>query len=383
MIFRRNKIIPWVLVVIIIAGQVPWVIWDFLWIRGVLNIIIFILSLIYLKNINRNKIYTLVAIMFLLIYFIIHDSFNLGTTSLFVFIVAVVIIPNELKIKTVLLLNKVTTYILIPGVILYALYLIGINLPYTEMYSTWKEVAYKNYFFFIIKVSYNFDSILDLFRFYSIFDEPGTLGTFLIFLIAINRFELTKRNVFFFIVGLFTFSLAFIVLFFIGLVLFKFKFSIKRFIIILSTTVVIFTIFNSIPILEENILQRLEYNDGKVSGNNRTSEKTDEYFSRFITSNNALIGLGAGKYLYESEDRIGNSSYKIFIIDYGILGAAILIFIYVMLMPKKLDKHVLYLFILFFISFLQRPYSLSAWQIILFSSGIAYLIHMKKIKLSK
>ena len=153
--------------------------------------------------------------------------------------------------------------------------------------------------------------------------------------------------------------------------------------IIVSTIVVIITIFYSIPILKENILQRLEYNDGEISGNNRTSNSTNEYFSRFIKSNNALIGLGVGKYLSESEDRFGNSSYKIFVIDYGLIGAAILIFIYLMLMPKKPDTHVLFLFIIFFISFLQRPYSLSAWQIILFSSGIAYLIHMKKIQFSK
>ncbi len=380
---KINRLIPWLLVMIIIAGQVPWVIWNFLWIRGVLNILAFILSLIYLKNINKNKIYTIAVIMFLLTYFIFHDSFNLAITSLFVFIVAVVIIPNELKVKTVLLLNKVTTYILIPGIILYALYLIGINLPHTDMNASWADMPYKNYFFFIVKISTNIDSIIDLFRFNSIFDEAGTLGTFLVFLIAINRFEITKRNIFFFIVGLFTFSLAFIILSFIGFVLFKFKFSIKRLMIIVSTIVVIITIFYSIPILKENILQRLEYNDGEISGNNRTSNSTNEYFSRFIKSNNALIGLGVGKYLSESEDRFGNSSYKIFVIDYGLIGAAILIFIYLMLMPKKPDTHVLFLFIIFFISFLQRPYSLSAWQIILFSSGIAYLIHMKKIQFSK
>ncbi len=57
------RLIPWLLVMIIIAGQVPWVIWNFLWIRSVLNILAFILSLRYLNNININKIYTIAVIM--------------------------------------------------------------------------------------------------------------------------------------------------------------------------------------------------------------------------------------------------------------------------------------------------------------------------------
>jgi len=365
------RIIALLLVLLIIAGQVPWIIWDFLWIRGLLNILVFIMSLYFLKYTTRKKILTLGVILTLLSYFLVYNSFDHGTITLYFIIVAVVIIPNELKAKTILLLNKVICYILIPGILLYVLYLIGFNLPHTQINASWKDnLTYQNYYLFIIKG-------LSFYRFNSLFDEPGTLGTFLAFLLAINRFEINKRNILFFIVGLSTLSIAFIIMCFVGFLLNNIKFSIKKLFSIVVTSSIVFTIILVIPALKENILPRLEFKNGEFTGNNRTSNKTNEYFSTFIESNDAFYGLGGGSYLAKTKDRVGNSSYKIFIMDYGFIGAIILFLIYLMLMPKNPNKQIINLFILFFISFLQRPYALTPWQVFLFSSGIAYLNYTK------
>ena len=224
---------------------------------------------------------------------------------------------------------------------------------------------YNNYLLFVT------DAFRDYFRFYSVFDEPGTLGTFAAFVLYGNRYDFKKKeNVVILIGALFTYSMAFYMLTIIGWVYQSSK-SIERMLLsIVSISCIAVILVN---ILADDLAFRMSVLDrftdvGLNHVENRTGEYVNMFWERYIRSTDFIFGMGIS-YIENNFFDFGNS-YKRFAIQYGLFGLVVLFFMYVCLI-RKWNRYTMGALMLFVLSFLQRPFAFTAWQILLFSAIIS------------
>ena len=200
------------------------------------------------------------------------------------------------------------------------------------------------------------------FRFYSIFDEPGYLGTITAFYLIYQDFDFKKtKNIILFLGGIFTFSLAFYILSMSYILLKLFKN--KKIIIILTLAFALFIGFNQIKdtdIARSSIL-RPEFTSDDFSSSRGDLDviraniefiKTQDFFP-------FLFGNGAGSHLYvrqsnlnKGEGVVNSTIFRLFY-QIGVLGVFYLI-AFIVLNVKK-DSKSIYFAVAFIISLIQRP----------------------------
>ena len=170
--------------------------------------------------------------------------------------------------------------------------------------------------------------------------------------------------------GLISFSLAFYV---ILLILLPFTLNIKYIVVtgILGFGVIHFSgdRFNNL------IADRLVIENGKLSGDNRTADEFDEYYSIFLANGgkDLIFGKGPRAYLNDKEDDWDTSSYKTKIINYGIVGIGLMILFYILSTLIINNSYKGWLLSLFFIlSAYQRPDLTSFSIIVLYLGGLNY-----------
>lgn len=212
-------------------------------------------------------------------------------------------------------------------------------------------------------------------RFYAMFDEPGVLGTLSAFILYANKYNFKKNeNIVILLGALFTFSLAFYVLFFVGYILFN---SRKLSQLLLGIISIIFIGATLWYLLRDNLIFQLAILDRFVdigsSADKRSSEFINNYFSSYIGTSNAIFGLGTN--FFSNLGWSEGSSYKDFILEYGIIGGISLLLLYLSLM-KRINRYTFILLILFTMSFIQRPFAFTSWQILLFSCACANLNYL-------
>ena len=193
------------------------------------------------------------------------------------------------------------------------------------------QYFYENYYFFMID-----DRFMLFFipRFSSIFLEPGHLGTATT-LLLMTQFGHWRKwyNVVLIFVSLITFSLA---AYAIMLALFFFSAWVQRRNIILKFVVVSALIAAGVAtainynggdnMVNELILSRLEVDDrtGEMAGNNRVTDDFEAEYDRFTRSSDLLLGRDMGK----TGLGMGNSGYRVFIYEYGLLGLLLVVLLY-------------------------------------------------------
>ena len=82
------------------------------------------------------------------------------------------------------------------------------------------------------------------------------------------------------------------------------------------------------------------------------------------------MGIGYNK-MMDKQLKEGQS-YKLFIIEYGFLSIVCLLFAYYILAGKK-NPDILFFYLLFILSFLQRPFAFTVWLFLIFSCATASL----------
>lgn len=210
------------------------------------------------------------------------------------------------------------------------LYLIGFSLPsrnaeLANLYSC------TNYFFFLIDDRTLFFIIP---RFQSIFAEPGHLGTFAVMLLF-TQIGKWKRwyNISLLIAVLISFSLAayglLIPVIFLGLWIRRQQ-MVKNFLyttaILSSLTIASFYYNDGDNLLHDFIMVRLEIEDGEMAGDNRVTEDFKVEYENFINSQDILTGRD------RDMSEFGNSGYRVFIYDYGLIGLFLLASFYLVVM---------------------------------------------------
>ena len=219
---------------------------------------------------------------------------------------------------------------------------------------------YSNYFFFVT------DAFIDYYRFYSMFDEPGVLGTFAAFVLYGNRYDFSKKeNVVILVASLFTYSMAFYVLTILGWV-YQSRKSVKKIMALLL--VLIGVAFALMYYLKDDVAFQRAIID-RVLGfdislvENRTNDYVNMFWKEYINSLDCILGMGTS---FLNNFFLFGNSYKRFVIEYGLIGIFLLVLMYLKLV-KKWNSLIVGLCVIYILSFFQRPFAFTAWQIYLFT----------------
>ena len=228
------------------------------------------------------------------------------------------------------LLAKCLGGFMVVSMSLFLLYILGFPLPslnvsYIDMYS------FTNYYFFLIDDRALFTIIP---RFQSIFVEPGHLGT-MTSLILFTQVGKWKRwyNISLLTATLISFSLAaygiLVAVIFLGLWIrgkHIFRKALYAVVVLSTITTGSFYYNNGDNLLHDLIMLRLEIEDGEMAGDNRVTDSFKADYESLLQSSDVLTGRD------RNAEEFGNSGYRVFIYDYGLIGLVLLFLFYVVAM---------------------------------------------------
>ena len=372
-----------ILCLLMLCSMYPWFSWHYkIFITLLLCLLFFILRLTVTseKKIELSKVIAIFSGFILFAYLGFRDLNNASSLfnymRLFAMTLFVITMTDNEKSKLITVVTNIYAWIVGISIVYYILIVYcDVQLPYSIIEYPGETTDYpyfKNYVFLIlVETSYS------LVRLQSIFMEPGHLGMISAILLYINKYDLSKATVLIILIGLFlSFSLAAYALLVLGYILYelsKWKKVIRRVFLLISGLAVlvfisayVYTKYDE-STLSRLILSRFEYDEEKgIVGNNRSSEHFDDYYERIFLkdANHWITGLGASYFKTKLAGR--TSSYKVFFVEYGAIGAMLLLQFYLSIFYISRSRFILGLFLLYCASFWQRPYALWDMQLFLF-----------------
>lgn len=380
---KKQKIIP-VLVAAIIMLQNPiWLLWN-----GIGTMISYLLLsfLFYLKlkiqNQFRYNIYTWFILLLSICTFIVIPFFKgFHVSSIFIllsFALALTLTVED-RIKAMDYVTKCLAIILLISLPPWLIHAFVSELPHFSEIDLGlmkgvpgHGVIMYNHLFFVT------NSDASTLRFYSMFDEPGVLGTLSAFVLFANKYDFkSKYNLVILVGAFFSFSFAFYLLSIFGYIMSSVK-DIKK--VFISFTVLMLIGVAAIYFLQDNaafqqaVISR--FSEGASDNlDNRTGYYADKYYQNFIHTPECLFGVGMNKLSHLGI--LSGASYKLFILEYGFVGTFILFLLYWMQCKKK-SYEILVFYILFFASFLQRPLAFTVWQCFVFACTVGSFKYYKR-----
>lgn len=237
--------------------------------------------------------------------------------------VILILLKDEYKFELLHFITKWFAVFLLISLLFYIAFLFGFSfspsfIEYQGRYPTW------NYYFFTLPVDQ-----FEFFRFKSIFMEPGHLTMGLVPLIIANRFNLKNIYVLIlFIAELFSFSLAGYITLFIGYLLINFSIRSLKYLVMgfvfISISLFVLERAGLSEIIDKYLWDRLEYQNGDIAGNNRTTVEFDMVYDGVMNSSYKWTGKSDVDVLAFG----GNSGYKKYIVTEGIVGLILALITY-------------------------------------------------------
>lgn len=287
-------------------------------------------------------------------------GFIVQLTNIFIFLALFRIDINELD-ELVTFITKVMAVLLSISIICFLLFLFGFPFPSCNaVFGEYALYSFTNYYFFMIEDSTLFSLIIP--RFTSVFLEPSHLGVASVMLLM-TQYGRWKRwyNLVLLTAILLTFSLEayvlLVILFFCSLWIQR-KHVFRKIILFISFLSILvgaaFLYNDGNNLVHDLILLRLEVEDGELAGDNRVTSDFETDYSEFIKTSDVILGRNDMDYT-----TFGNSGYRVFIYENGLLGLCLLLVFYMtfMLCPKDRRMMVTAL-LLAFLDFIVRAYPL-------------------------
>lgn len=275
-------------------------------------------------------------------------------------------LPIHQKQRCMYYITKWFCYILIPSIILF-FFLQFFKIPSLGTISIISHsgasyTACQNYLVLVKGDYYGF-------RFSGPFLEPGHLGMMISFILFVNNWNLKdKNNLILFIISLFTLSLAAYVLHVIGYLLINYvnkKFKIRSIVLFFLILYVLYELIINYNeghnILNENIIERLDYDEEKgFTGNNRAFGLIPQYYEEMWNSNNTKLlffGYDSNTIKWLAEHGSRGVGYVMYMVLYGLVGVILssLFYIYYALNSSNI-KYAIIVLIFVAIMFWQRSY---------------------------
>ncbi len=225
------------------------------------------------------------------------------------------------------LLSKTLGIILLISYPVFFLYVIGFPLPNVNLVFNDGFYTFSNYFLFLVDDRSLFEIIP---RFQSIFLEPTYLGSTTALLLMTQRGKWKRwYNISLLLGLLFSFSLAgyayLVAIIFLNMWIKRKNIVLKFLSVIILVSAVVsgsFVYKDGDNMLHNLIILRLEIDDGELAGNNRVSKDFDMEYQSFLESADIIFGRD---YDYSN---FGDSGYKVFFYDFGIVGVLLLFAFY-------------------------------------------------------
>ena len=206
----------------------------------------------------------------------------IGNVLVYVFYALNVLIDRELLLKSYDLLRTIFAVVLGYTLIIHVLLLIRIPLPYAVLQSSeagrveFSSQFYQNYFGCLL---INQGGSL-MYRFTSVFTEPGVVGTFCAFFLASSGLELkkSKKDLLFLVSGLLSFSVAFYIMLVLIIAMKALRRGGYRLFAVLAALVLAYTVFVNVDFqnAELTTLQnRLMLTETGLSGDNRIKKDAE------------------------------------------------------------------------------------------------------------
>jgi len=309
------------------------------------------------------------AVLFMILSFVNASISNLNFSGIIisVFFPFLFFITPEKRIRILESFKNIyIIFIFFSLLIFLSVYILRINIPYTQIQSlnVLKDYNYKVYPFLAMPNI----SFLLLPRFPALYDEPGVVGSISILLLITFNKELNKFS---YIVILLSGILSFSLFFYITFILYIATVNFKRVLFVLLTIAAFVIIFPPIHDYYDNYINsRLEIDSsGSLAGDNRTTENFDKEYSVFLNSSFLLFGKG------ESPIASGSSSYKTIIYTRGLIFFILTFSLFTFYAISKLKNiHSLYIFIIYFVGMTyQRPFYFDPFYFFMFLTMVDYL----------
>lgn len=227
----------------------------------------------------------------------------------------------EYKKDIINFITKWFAVILGVSLVYFVLYNLGIPLPHNTI--LFAEVSnysnFNNYFLFIQP-----DSLTHIFRFQSVFLEPGHMVMGLAPLLFVNQYNLKNRYVVIMLVALLSsFSLAAYAVTAVGFIWEVVLRGNYKSLAVSGLMLIIFVAFIARfyegDLFDELIFQRLHFEDGDISGNDRMNLYFAGVFASFVQSSDFLLGVGS----FDQDEMFyghGSSGWQVFTYIYGLVG---------------------------------------------------------------
>ena len=310
------------------------------------------------KIFQRNKSSIIVSILFLCLYLWLSKYSNIfGSLELIIqwlILCYIVSLKYEYKIQLIDFITKWFAILMSISLVAYILFLSGVPFPGTIV--EYQQYFMDNHYFFLQK---------EMFRFQSVFLEPGHMTMGLAPLLFINKYNLKNRYVLIlFIAQMLSLSLAGYMMMMIGYsILFLFDKQSKKsklvsvlLSVILISSIAIF-MQNSFEnnIFDDLIFRRMQFENGHFVGDNRSSIYLDRQFEDVVSSSDILTG----RYFNAEMSEKGVAGYKKFIVQFGLIGCVLLIlsfFSTLKLLVCKYRRNAFLLVIMILLLLLQNAY---------------------------
>lgn len=311
-----------------ISSLHPWFVWD---INGIyLSIVACICSIWVCRSVFISisaKSFS-VSIIYLILSIWTNRGMNyFGFGEILInWIVFLIILGlrNDYRRNVLVFITKCTAVILGISLPFFLIHLVGVPLPHISVTNLSSFSSIDNYFLFVIKGSAP--------RFQGPFLEPGfmTMGTAI--LLFLNKYKLKNKYVLvLFISQILSLSIAGYVLlivgYFISIILAnktnRLSMLLTAFFMLLSSSMLLTNLMGE-EIVEERIVGRLQWEDGKLSGDDRSSDYLDYVYENVVNSELKWVGTEWNSELSEK----GVAGYKLFVVKYGYIGLLLSISLY-------------------------------------------------------
>lgn len=324
---------------------------------------------VFLKNKFKFSLVLISPLVYVILCYINSPSprFNL---LLLVDLLLFASLTDDSKTYIFLLFKKYLVVTSALGIIAYICYMVSIPIPHETKayYSEFTSSVYIDYHFSYLVVAMPFVRLCGL------FNEPGYLGTIIAFVLCSDNMNLKKKeNLVLFIAAFLTFSMAFYAIILIYMI-FKSGRS-KSFTIALLVVYILFVYV--LPDLDlganmNKLIGRFSFSDGQFAGDNRSRDVVDVELDYIMNSDRKLWGYGQG---YASSLESEASSYKLFLLNHGILG---FVFVYGSLLLTTLtyakgNRNILLYLLCFYVSIYQRPNIFNLTYFVVLLGGISYI----------
>lgn len=341
--------------------------------------LLFFLPCVFLrmKSVNSASILLLLCtLLYFLVSFLHSYKGDAGLNIvMFVIMICFCFSNNEVRLYAFRFFKVFLVISSFLGIIAYFSYMFSLGIPYRIVpFYDQISMSYVDYGFAYLTTSFISSRLCGL------FNEPGYLGTIVALCLIADNLNFKKiENIILLIAGFLSLSLAFFILIIFALLIKGLRDKKAAIFVVIA----IIAVAVSLPVLVkmnegvEHLVERFTFEDGVWLGDNRADNVVDTAFEQMFKQNqNMLFGYGTG---YTANiEKVGTSSYKGIILDYGLGGVIIiwgLLFIsaYAFIKPLTFRKKALLLLICFFLSIYQRPYVITINYFLVLFGGILYL----------